>query len=142
MNHNYYETFIAVADDCPAAGGVVPETAEGKAPSIAAIQYALLADAPYVYSQEDVLFHTYALRAAFSPEELAARGDELRAAFFAKSQACLRASPLGKRFGWGLHFDADGKVALCPRDSDTYRAFVAGEGGGPKVVKAMRSKRA
>ncbi|WP_298711512.1 DUF6157 family protein [Micrococcus sp. 2A] len=40
-----------------------------------------------------------------------------REAFFAKSQACLRASPLGKRHGWGLHHDAEGRVALVPLGS-------------------------
>ncbi len=65
----------------------------------------------------------------------------LRAHFFAKSQACLRASPLPKSYGWGLHFDGEGRVALCPMESEAYRRLVAGA-DGVKVLKAMRSRRA
>ncbi len=139
---NYVEAFIAIAEDCPVDHGVVPETKPGKKPTIAAIQYALLADAPYVYTQEDVLFHTHAQTKAIAPEELAARSPALRAAFFAKPQACLRASPLAKQYGWGFHFDADGKVALYPRESDEYRAFADNASGTLKVMKAFRSRRA
>lgn len=139
---NYVEAFIAVADDCPVDRGVVPETKAGKKLTVAAIQHALLAEARYVHTQEDVLFHTYAQSKAILPEELAERGETLRAAFFAKPQACLRASPLAKQYGWGFHFDADGKVALYPRESDEYQALSDNASGALKVMKALRSRRA
>ena len=139
---NYVEAFIAIAEDCPVDHGVAPKTKPGKKPTIAAIQYALLADAPYVYTQEDVLFHTHAQIKAIAPEELATRDPALRAAFFAKPQACLRASPLAKQYGWGFHFDADGKVALYPGESGEYRAFADNQLGTLRVMKAFRSRRA
>lgn len=37
--------------------------------------------------------------------------------FFANSQACLRSSLLPKRYGWGLLFEQEGRVALCPMES-------------------------
>ena len=52
----------------------------------------------------------------------------------------LRSSPLGKRYGWGIHHDADGRIALVPLGSDEYRALAA----DPHVTQltAMRSARA
>ena len=60
--------------------------------------------------------------------------------FFSRGQACLRASSLGKRFGWGVHADAEGRVALYAVDSKRYQALAA----DPKLAqtRAMRTKRA
>lgn len=65
---------------------------------------------------------------------------EAREEFFAKDQACLRSSPLGKRYGWGIHFDADSRIALVPLGSDEYQALATD--ASVKQLKAMRSKRA
>lgn len=138
---NYVAAFIAVADDCPARTGTVPPTKPGQKRTVAAIQYAMLADAPYRHTQEDLLFGTYAAQQGLSAAELDERGAALRADYFAIARACLRASPLPKRYGWGLHFDDAGRIALYPVDSVEYRAFVAGEAGDLKVMKAMRSRR-
>lgn len=138
MAMNYYDAFIAVADDCPVSDSVVP-TARGDKKSVAVLQYEMLAGSPYEHSQEDVLFHSWLQRqdlGDLSADEVA----RLRAEFFSKDQACLRASPLPKRFGWGLSFNDKGRVALCPMESEEYRQRV--EGGDVKVMKAMRSKRA
>lgn len=63
-----------------------------------------------------------------------------RDVFFSKGQACMRASPLGKRFGWGVHADAEGRVAIYAVDSKRYQALAV----DPDItqVRAMRSKRA
>jgi hypothetical protein len=63
-----------------------------------------------------------------------------REKFFAKDQPCLRSSALGKRYGWGIHSDADGKVALYARESQDYQRLA----NDPtlKHLKAFRSKRA
>ena len=137
---DYLDTFIAVAEDCPAeAGTVPPETAK---PSVAALSHGLLAGRPYELTSADVLFAVYAARHGVAEDERPAA----RQAFFAKDQACLRASPLGKRYGWGLHADAEGRLALVARDSPEYAEFAAGRvpgGGAPvTVVRAMRSSRA
>lgn len=135
MNLNYYDTFIQVADDCPLAAGAVPVEKGGKK-TIAVIQYELLAQNPYQYTQEDVLFETHVRHKGVPSGELAAA----RQAFFAKSQACLRASPLPKSYGWGLHFDHAGKVALYGVESEEYRRFA--QDSGLTQLKAMRSSRA
>lgn len=69
--------------------------------TVASLQHAMLVDSPYVYTQEDVLFITWFERQTIphmSEEDIAHLRDE----FFANPQACLRASPLPKRYGWGV----------------------------------------
>ena len=132
---NYASTFIQIADDCPVdEAEAPPESAKG--PTIASLQHALIAAHPYEYTSDDVLFETYAVRNAVPAEER----DAARAAFFAKDQACLRASPLGKRWGWGIHSDEEARVALVPLGSDEYEEKAGDE--SLTQLKAMRSKRA
>jgi hypothetical protein len=59
MDLNCTRTLIAVADDCPVTQGVVPQARGGK-PTVATLQYALLADSPHVHTQPDVLFQILA----------------------------------------------------------------------------------
>ena len=138
---NYYRTLIAVADDCPVGGSVVPPQ-RGAKPTVATLQYEMLAGSPYVHTQEDVLFQSWLQRqplpGGLSPAEVA----RLRAEFFAKPQACLRSSPLPKQYGWGFRFDDRGLLALCPMESTEYRNVIEGKVEGVQVLKAMRSKRA
>jgi hypothetical protein len=51
----------------------------------------------------------------------------------------MRASPLTKKYGWGVHYDGQGKIAICAVDSQAYRRFV--EDQNIKKYFAMRSKR-
>lgn len=132
---NYAETFIQVAGDCPVTVAE-PPPAGGQPLTVAALQYALISAHPYEFTSDDVLFEVHAIRHSIPVAQRA----EARVAFFAKSQACLRASPLAKRYGWGIHHDADGRVALVPLGSDEYQARAT----DPAVTQltAMRSKRA
>ena len=137
MDNNYYHTLIAVADDCPASAAVEPEARGGKR-TVAVEQYEMLAGRPYVFTQEDVLFEVWLKRRNGlppTPEETL----RLRAEFFAKDQPCLRSSPLPKKYGGGLAFDENGRVALCAVESAEYRQLR--DGGQVKVLKAFRSKR-
>ncbi|GIH62987.1 MULTISPECIES: DUF6157 family protein [Microbispora] len=149
---NYYSTLIAVADDCPVTAAEVPRARGGK-PTVAVLQYELISGAPYGLTQEDVLFETWLRRQDLPADLPGERRAELRKEFFSRSQACLRSSPLAKRYGWGLLFDRDGRIALCPMESEEYRRLVegashgaqagaqAGADGGVRVLKAMRSRR-
>jgi hypothetical protein len=100
----------------------------------------MLEEQPYRLTQADVQFLSWLRRRPGSDglgeDELAA----LRDGFFARSQACLRASPLPKKYGFGLLFDGAGRIALCPVESEEYRRIVAGD-DGYKVLKAMRTSR-
>ncbi|MDH5727866.1 MAG: DUF6157 family protein [Gammaproteobacteria bacterium] len=130
---NYTQTFISIADDCKANNGVVPSVKSGKTKTIPVLQFEMLCK-PYVYTQEDVLFQVHAQRKAINPKD-----QDARAKFFEKPQPCLRTSGLGKRYGWGIHFDENGKAALYACDSDEYKQFQ--QNNSLQQLKAMRSKR-
>lgn len=121
---NYRDTLITVSADCPVLVGTIPE----KPGTIATVQHALLAR-PYALTSDDLLHETHRVRG----------GEKSREDFFAKPQACLRASPLVKQYGWGLHHDGEGRVALVDPQSDAYRRLF----DDPLVKKTpgMRSKR-
>lgn len=129
---NYSATFIEVADDCPVDRAVEPPS--GDQPTIAALHYRLIAEEAFARTSDDVIFATHALRNGVAVDDA-----EARAAYFAQGRPCLRSSPLGKRYGWGILHDADGRVALVPRDSEEYSALAA----DPALAhtKAMRTKR-
>ncbi len=131
---NYADAFIAVAEDCPLDAAVAPP--EREPATVARLQYEALIDAPYRFTSDDLVFGVQAARAGLPTDEM----DAARAAFFSKGQPCLRSSPLAKAYGWGFHFDADGKVALVPTGSPQYAELAAAD--GLKQLRAMRRSRA
>jgi hypothetical protein len=121
---NYRDTLITVSTDSPVPGGTIPE----KPGTIATVQHALLAE-PYAMTSDDLLIETHRARG----------GEKSREEFFSKPQACLRASPLVKQFGWGLHHDGDGRVALVDPQGEDYRRLL--DDASVKKTPGMRSKR-
>jgi hypothetical protein len=137
---NYFNTFIAVAPDTSASAGAVPPERGGKK-SIAVLEYDLIATWPYELTQEDVQFAVHVRRTGISTRQLdARRAGLLWEEFFFKPTACMRASPLPKSYGWGLHFNAEGKVALVPVESAKYKELSSSK--SIEQTRAMRSKRA
>jgi len=130
---NYANTLILIADDSPVTTAVVPPVKDSK--TVANLQYELLIDNPYRYTSDDVLFTVHAQRAGIARADM----EEARKAFFSKGQACFRASPLTKRYGWGVHADAEGRIALYACDSEEYHQLAASN--GIQTVKAMKSAR-
>ncbi len=137
---NVRDTFIAVAPDCKAETGLVPEPRGGK-PTVATLQYAMLAAAPYTLTSDDVIFATSAAGRALAAGAADAEREQARAAFFSKGQACMRASPLTKSHGWGVHADGEGRLALVARESARYRQLT-GADSQLAQTQAMRSRKA
>src|SRR6059058_3679804 len=133
------DTFVLVAPDCPVTSAVVP-VARGADPPVHVIQYELLTARPYRLTLDDLIFETHVRRAGIAPADAKRRAAAIRAELFRKPHACMRASALPKRYGWGVHYDGAGRLALYPMESAEYRRF-AGGAGGVQVVAAMRSKR-
>lgn len=135
----YIDTFITVAPDTTAPNASEPPVTAR--PSVAARTFAMISAAPYEHTSDDVIFGVWADREGLPPEDRESAREE----FFAKPKACLRASDLGKRYGWGIHSDASGRVALYASGSPEYEAFASGTSpftGEPVTVKAaMRSSR-
>lgn len=133
---NYYSTFIQIADDSPTQVGIVPVTKEGKSKAIHAIQYELISEAPYQYTQDDINFMVYAIRNGTD-----VKSAEERDSFLQKSRPCLRSSALGKKYGWGFHFDGQGKITIYSRESEPYANFLVNQPIELKLIKALRNKR-
>ncbi len=131
---NYQNTFIEIADDCPVSAAAAPPLKSPK--TIAQLQYEMISENPYKYTSDDVIFAAYCSKNDITESEK----NDARLQFFSKGQACLRSSPLAKRYGFGIHHDAEGKVAIYPAESTEYEDFI--NDGSVKKVKAMRSKKA
>lgn len=131
---NYYNTFITVAEDCPATEAETPPT-KGDKLTVAGRQFQMLAESPYTYTSDDVLFQVHAERGGLPAEEWGSAREQ----FFSKGQPCFRASPLTKRYGWGVHANAEGKLALYGVGTQEYERLAAP--GGLNIVKAMNSKK-
>ena len=136
---NVLNTFIRVAEDCPARTGEEPPLRAGN-PTVPRLQFEMIAQAPYKYTSDDVVFATSAPGRQLGAKANKKERDLARSEFFSKGQACLRGSGLGKRHGWGIHADAEGRIALYSVDSERYQALAR----DPKVsqTRAMRTKRA
>ncbi|RYM32118.1 hypothetical protein ERX46_15665 [Brumimicrobium glaciale] len=132
---NYQNTFIEVAEDCPVNKAETPPL-KGNKKSIANMQFEILAKNPYKFTSDDVLFQVFANKNDLAESEY----KKERELFFSKGQPCFRASPLTKRYGFGLHCDDNEKIAVYKRESKEYDDFLADE--TIKKVKAMRSKKA
>lgn len=137
---SYTGTFIQIADDCPAREAIVPASTRDKKP-VHLIEYELLSKQPYTLTQEDLIFQVHIQRSGITDNELRVRGDAIREELFRKSHPCLRASALPKKYGWGAHYDEQGRIALYAVESDDYKKLASPE-GDLKQLKAMRSKRA
>jgi len=131
---NYKDTFIQIADDCPCPVGEVPPS-RGESRTVANIQFDMISKNPYKYTSDDVLFQIYAIKHDLSREEY----KQAREKFFAKGQPCMRASPLTKRYGWGVHSNHEGKIALFGAETAEYRKFSKEK--SVTILKAMRTSR-
>jgi hypothetical protein len=131
---NYYNTFILVAEDCPTTVGEVPPT-KNAGPTVANIQFEMVKSNPYLYSSDDVIFQVFAHKNDLTPSEY----DEVRTTYYSKGQACLRASPLTKRYGWGVHHNQEGKIAIFARESAEYERFATDD--ALAKTRGMKSSR-
>ena len=115
MTTNYRDTFIQVAVDCPVDRAQMPPLDPTK-PSVAVLQFELLASQPYHFTSDELLFAVHAQRAGIPDDQLEREREQL----FAKPQACLRSSPLSKRYGWGTHHDEHCRISLVGLGSQEY----------------------
>ena len=132
---NYYNVFIEIADDSPINQAAVPPV-KGDKRTVANYQFDMLYDHPYKYTSDEVIYTVFATRKEIPDSEW----EEGRQQFFSKGQPCFRSSPLTKRYGWGVHSDGEGRIAIFAAGSAEYQALLADD--SVKKVKAMRSKRA
>lgn len=131
MAMGYLNTFVAVAPDCPVDIGIVPD----RPMSIAGLEYMLLIANPYRLTGEDLILAVHARHKGIADAEI----EPFKVALFSRPHPCLRASMLPKRYGWGAHYDANGRIALYGAETDDYRRLTSCP--DIKVVLAMRSRK-
>jgi hypothetical protein len=130
---NYFDTFIEVAEDTKAGCGIKPSSKNSK--TVAEMQYELISKAPYKYTSDDIFFQVYADRNDLTKAEY----KQAREHFFSKGQPCFRASPLTKTYGFGIHCNKEGKIALYGMETKEYQSFLTDE--KVKKIKAMKSSK-
>ena len=131
---NYFDTFIEVAEDTKAQEGTAPKDT-GTKKTVANYEYELVNNNPYKYTSDDVFFLVYAERNQI-PKSKQKKEREI---FFSKGRPCFRASPLTKTYGWGVHSNSDGKVAIFGVESKEYSKML--NDSEIEKRKAMRSKK-
>lgn len=136
------DTFVQVAPDCPVTSSMVPTNKKGAKPSIHVLQYELLSQNPYRFTLEDLIYEVHIRHKEIPAEQIEENAADIRTELFQKSYPCMRASMLAKKYGWGVHYDQEGKLALYGMETEEYRQFVHSGDNGPKLVFAMRNKRA
>ncbi|SIR87139.1 hypothetical protein SAMN05878482_106308 [Peribacillus simplex] len=131
---SYKNTLITISEDSKVTSAKVPVIKNDK-PTIAYIEHDLINNNPYKFTQDDVQFKTYLIRNQIEEESAA----ELREQFFSKSKACFRTSPLVKNYGWGIHYNNQGKIAIYDAKSEMYNQLL--NQVDITKLKGMRSKR-
>lgn len=131
---SYKNTLITISEDSKVSSAKVPVIKNGKL-TIAYIEHDLINNNPYKFTQEDVQFKTYLIKNQLEAENAA----QLREQFFSKSKACFRASPLVKNYGWGIHYNNQGKIAIYDVNSEMYNQLLKQD--DITKLKGMRSKR-
>ena len=97
------------------------------------MQYELISKNPYKYTSDDRLFQVYADKNDLTQSEY----KQVREQFFSKGQPCFRTSPLTKTYGFGVHSDSNGKIALYGMETDEYQFFLLDS--KIKMINAMKS---
>src|SRR5205814_357 len=126
---NYFDTLIDVADDCPAKKAQVPLARGGK-------KTKAMVEHEISHTEEDIAFETYAVLHDI-PKDI---WPKERKKFLSKGHPHLRVSALAKRYGWGIHNNVAGKVALVASESSRYNELL--DDPHTRKVKAFRSARA
>ncbi|RAU97905.1 DUF6157 family protein [Paenibacillus sp. YN15] len=137
---SYTNTFITVSPDCPVSSSVRPQP-KGGAKTKPLLEYELLSAHPYCFTEKELIYQVHVRHQRVTEVELREREGEIRQKLFAKSHPCMRASMLPKKYGYGIHYDHEGKIAIYGMETSRYRAFAEGEEEGGRVIAAMRNKK-
>jgi len=131
---NYYDTFIEVAEDTKVNCGTPPKS-KGDKTTIAEMQYELIKNNPYQFTSDEIFFQIHATRNDLTENEL----EQAKKEFFSKGKPCFRSSPLTKTYGFGVHANKKGKVAIYGMETEQYENFISDQ--TIKKVKAMRTSK-
>lgn len=99
------------------------------------MQYEKLIQQPYSVTSDDLIFQLFVIKNELTESESALEREQ----FFSKGRPCLRTSPLTKRYGFGIHFNIRGEIAIYGLETDEYNRFI--KDVSINKVKAMRNSK-
>lgn len=134
---SYINAFVRVSEDCPVTESEIPIAKGDKKPAHL-IQYELLIDSPYTYDHEGLIYEVF-IRHKAIPVTSKPDSKRIKEELFSKGHPCMRASALVKRYGFGAHYNQDGKIAIYPMESNEYEAFASDR--DVKQLPGMKTKR-
>jgi hypothetical protein len=102
------QKLIQVAEDCPVSQGTIPAT-KREVETIAMIQYDELTKYPYQYNEQE--FHEQV--------NLVRRGKKSGEVNLGRYD--IRRNALSKKYGWGIHINEEGKLALVGCETYKYK---------------------
>jgi hypothetical protein len=112
------EELIQVSEDSRAVRGEEPPD-NGADKTVARIQFEVLAENPYKFTEHEFYYEVHVVRRKRTDLKLESYN--------------IKRIPLLKRYGWGIHRDAEGKLALVACESDRYEELLA----DPSVKKTQ-----
>lgn len=98
------EELILVAEDCPVELSIVPD--DGFPKTIARIEFEILNEYPYQFSESDLFIEVHINKR---------KRPDLKIDSYN-----IKRSPLLQKYGWGIHRNQAGKLALVPVNSVEY----------------------
>ena len=115
------EELIKISDDSPTEKSLKPENEN----SVEGIKFDVLINHPYKYTEIEFFKEVHFNRRGKKHLKL--------------ETYSLKRLGLAKRYGWGVHIDADKKIAIVPCESEKYNNLLT----DPKVKKsnAYRNKK-
>jgi hypothetical protein len=115
------EELIEVATDSPAKRSEEPPDSSPEK-RVDRIEYEVLAENPYKFTEREFYYEVNVVRRKRSDLKIESRS--------------IKRLPLVKKYGWGIHRNADGKLALVACESSRYKELLA-----DPLVKKTRAYR-
>jgi len=120
----YINSFITASEDSGTFHSVVPQP-HGERIPLHLIQYNLLVHHPYYYDHNSLIFEVYLIQKGKSADMAQDERKQLWDELFSKNHPCMRNSLLVTKYGFGVHYNHDGKMALYPIESNEYKQWAA-----------------
>ncbi|MBT4552270.1 GIY-YIG nuclease family protein [bacterium] len=114
--------FIAISEDSDVDRSIIP----GPKKTVARIKYETLIENPYKFTERQLFYEVHVVRR---------KRNDLKIDSYQ-----IKRSPLVQKFGWGIHVDNEGRLALIAKESSIYSELVAND--DIKKIKAYKRKKA
>ena len=127
MSRKVTREFILVAEDCPVEEGTVPKSKRGMK-TVPIHTYEVLSEHPYEYTEDDLQHEVHVVRRGvqqFDPEK-----------------RDLKRNELPKRWGWGIHYNRERKIALFGCETEEYKELSRRAQARGTADRALRTNRA